>query len=69
MDIKKALAYLRGELARVNRVIEVYEAIADENYQTRRRKAVARAGASDKPHEALLIPPPKVDRDMMLWLQ
>lgn len=68
-DIRKTLSYLRGELARVNKVIEVYEAIADDHYQERRRRAVAKAQASGKPSAVSFIPPRTLDPDAMLWLR
>lgn len=74
LDIKNALAYLRRELDKVNKVIDAYEAIADENYQHRRRKAVAKANAkakeSGKQVETPVIPLQEPDPDAgSLWLQ
>jgi hypothetical protein len=73
LDIKKALTYLRGELSQVNRMIGVFEAIAEKKYEKRVKlasnKAVAppQSSVNKQPTDAF-IPPRTLDPDATLWL-
>lgn len=67
LEIKKALDYLRAELERVNRVIDVYEAIAEESRQ-QHRQSIANYGAPTKQKQAPRISPEKIDPGWMLGM-
>jgi hypothetical protein len=72
LDIGKVLAFLRRELAQLNKVIEVAEAIASKKYERRVKRITRQAVSQDAPHnrpsEYNFIPPRTLDPDATLWL-
>ena len=72
LDIKKALAYLRSELDRVNQITVAMEAIAVNKYATRLTRASEKAvksrkNSSNTAPSGCSIPPRKLDPDAMFW--
>ena len=70
LDLNKALDILKSELDRLNRAMGVFESMAADRYQRRRRRALREAEryfAASRPDKQSFVPPARLDPDVMLW--
>ena len=72
LDLSKALNRLKGELAGVNRAMGVFESMAADRYQRRRKRAlqeskVCTSATRLENRKQSFVPPARLDPDVMLW--
>ena len=62
LDLDKALVRLKKGLSKLNFAMGVFEVMATERYQERRKRALKQPEIGPS-----LVPPPRLDPDVTLW--